>query len=293
MELTEIVQVKFNRSDGRTLSLESGSWGITSITGIEFPSIELFTADKGIGNGSILTGKRKTSRDIEISAKQRVRRNNLTSFISNRSQVLGFFNPNYSFDLVMTVLGQTKIAKACEIQSASYQTVNGEDFSPTLTVKMLSLDSDLYGTDEANISFVNTKALWHDTRVYTLGGGTQAFGLIELATTQQIDYEGSEEAPITIEVIASGLVEGITVTLNGTTLTVSQELTEGDKLVIDTGERTITLNGKGISEDLIDTVTLSTMMLQVGDNTLSVESDGNTAFSASVQYTGRYGGIYD
>ena len=62
------VLVKAVRSDGQVFNYHDSDWGITSLEGVDFPVIEIFKSNRGYGNGSIITGKRKQSRQIEIKA---------------------------------------------------------------------------------------------------------------------------------------------------------------------------------------------------------------------------------
>ena len=64
--ISKQVKVKAIRSDGQVFEYESDDWGITSLSGLDFPNIEIFKEDRGFGNGSIITGKRKQARDIHI-----------------------------------------------------------------------------------------------------------------------------------------------------------------------------------------------------------------------------------
>ena len=53
------VILKAVRSDGQVFEYEGDDWGITSLEGLDFPKFEISKADRGSGNGSIITGKRK------------------------------------------------------------------------------------------------------------------------------------------------------------------------------------------------------------------------------------------
>ena len=63
------VKLKAVRSDGQVFEYRSDDWDITSLSGLDFPNLEIFQEDRGFGNGSIITGKRKQARDIDIIAR--------------------------------------------------------------------------------------------------------------------------------------------------------------------------------------------------------------------------------
>lgn len=88
------------RSDGQVFEYNGDDWGLTSLEGVDFPKFEISKADRGYGNGSIITGKRKEARDIDIKARERNAGNNTL----DRPLALGFHNSNFTFDLYITYM---------------------------------------------------------------------------------------------------------------------------------------------------------------------------------------------
>lgn len=282
------VYLRAVRSDGQVFNYHDEDWGLISLEGVDFPTIEIFKSNRGYGNGSIITGKRKASRQIEITAQEQ---NKLVNDV-DRARAIGFHNSNYTFDLYITYMGVTRIAKECQLESASlpnenvYRRLN-------LTVSYLHPESDLLGEGNESTNFTDTDALWHVTRAYAPDGGTLAFGVINHTTSKVINYLGSEDTYIKAIIEAKGLVEGVNIKINDIAVHVTVTLEEGDTLEVDSEKKTVKLNGADVSPSLYTGETLPRLILTYGDNVVTVEADdpGNTAYNADVIYTGRYGGL--
>jgi hypothetical protein len=282
------VLVKAVRNDGEVFNYHDSDWGIISLEGVDFPVIEIFKSNRGYGNGSIITGKRKQSRQINIKAQEQNKLNNA----EDRARAIGFHNSNYTFDLHITYMGVTRIAKDCQLEAASLPNDNVWK-RLNLTVSYLHPESDLLGENSESTNFTDTDPLWHVTRAYSPGGGTLAFGVINHTTSKIINYLGSEDTYIHVRVEATGLVEGMNIEINGVKMHVEVTMTEGDLLNIDSETKTVRLNGEDVAPALYDGEQLPKLILTYGDNTVKVEADdeGNTAYGADLIYVGRYGGL--
>lgn len=275
------------RSDGQVFEYEGDDWGITSLEGLDFPKFEISKADRGYGNGSIITGKRKEARDIDIVARERNAGNNTL----DRPLALGFHNSNFTFDLYITYMGVTRIAKGCELQGSKCPSGNVFD-ALTLTVSYLHPDSDLLGEASDSTNFTAVDPMWHWSRVYTQGGAL-TYGVINHATSKIINYLGSEDTFIHVRLEATGFVEGVNVGVGSTIVHVDCTLGSGDILELDSEAKTVKVNGVDIAPANYDGELVPKLILTYGDNVVTVKADdeGNTAFDADVTYVGRYGGI--
>lgn len=284
---TKKVQLRAVRSDGQVFEYQNSDWGILTLEGIDFPAFEIFKVNRGSGNGVIITGKRKEARDIDITAHERNSSNNAI----DRRTALGFHNSNYTYDLYITYMGVTRIAKDCQIQGAKCPSKNVYE-SLELTVSYLHPESDLLGENTDTTTFTDTIPMWHVTRAYTVGGSL-TYGVISHATTKVINYLGSEDTFLKIVVEASGFIENLNITVNGIELNIKIELKGSDVLIVDSESKTITLNGKDVPLSKYNGEMLPKLILKYGDNTVKVAPDdeGNTAFNADVTYIGRYGGL--
>ncbi|MCU7380856.1 phage tail family protein [Clostridiales Family XIII bacterium ASD5510] len=281
------VKVIAKRSDGQVFSYENADWGILELDGLSFPPIEIFKKNRGFGNGAIITGKRKDAREIDIVATSRNRANNTI----DRKRALAFHNSNYTFDLYITYLDTTRIAKECELQGAKCPTGNVYD-RQILTVNYLAADADLFEDSSVITQFKNVYPLWHVARAYP-PDGSLAFGYTENATSKIIEYLGSEPAPVVATIMATGAVEDITVKVRDISVTVRCNLGSGDVLVVDSENRIITLNGMRIPENQYNGLDLPNLLVKYGDNFMQIIAGdpGNVAFETDLKFTGRYGGI--
>lgn len=281
------VQLRAVRSDNQVFEYQNDEWGITSIEGIDFPTFEIFQSNRGYGNGSIITGKRKEAREIDIVAREKNRKNN----IQDRAQVIGFHNSNYTFDLYITYMGVTRIAKGCQIQGAKCP-ANNVFKELELTVSYLHPESDLLGENSDTTTFTDTIPMWHTTRAY-LQNGALVFGLIAHATEKVVNYLGSEDTFVKIKIESSGFVENMNITINGITLNIKITLKSNDILIIDSEKKVVSINGEDVSLSSYNGEVLPNLILSYGDNQIKISPDdeGNTAFDAEVIYIGRYGGL--
>ncbi|MDY5287596.1 MAG: hypothetical protein SPH11_07585 [Lentihominibacter sp.] len=275
------------RSDGQVFEYEGDDWGVTSLKGLDFPKFEISKADRGYGNGSIITGKRKEARDIDIVARERNAGNNTL----DRPLALGFHNSNFTFDLYITYMGVTRIAKGCELQGSKCPSGNVFD-ALTLTVSYLHPDSDLLGEASDSTNFTAVYPMWHWSRVYTQGRSL-IYGVINHATSKVINYLGSEDTFIHVRLEATGFVEGVNIGIGSTIVHIDCTLGSGDILELDSEAKTVKVNGVDIAPANYDGELVPKLILTYGDNVVTVKADdeGNTAFDADVTYVGRYGGI--
>lgn len=276
------------RSDGQVFEYNGDDWGLTSLEGVDFPKFEISKADRGYGNGSIITGKRKEARDIDIKARERNAGNNTL----DRPLALGFHNSNFTFDLYITYMGVTRIAKGCELQGSKCP--SGNVFNAlTLTVSYLHPESDLLGEASESTNFTAVDPLWHVTRVYTQGAGSLVYGVINHATSKVLNYLGSEDTFIHVRLEATGFVEGVNIGVGSIQVHIDCTLGSGDVMELDSEAKTVKVNGTDLAPASYNGELVPKLILTYGDNVVTVKADdeGNTAFNADVTYVGRYGGI--
>lgn len=275
------------RSDGQVFEYNGDDWGLTSLEGVDFPKFEISKADRGYGNGSIITGKRKEARDIDIKARERNAGNNTL----DRPLALGFHNSNFTFDLYITYMGVTRIAKGCELQGSKCPSGNVFD-ALTLTVSYLHPESDLLGEASESTNFTAVDPTWHWSRIYTQGGSL-IYGVINHATSKVLNYLGSEDTFIHVRLEASGLVEGVNIGVGSINVHIDCTLGSGDVLELDSEAKTVKVNGVDLAPASYNGELVPKLILTYGDNVVTVKADdeGNTAFDADVTYVGRYGGI--
>lgn len=282
------VNIKAVRSDGRTFNYNADDWGIIGeIEGIDFPPVEIFKSDRGFGNGSIITGKRKAARNIDFVSEKR----GLVNNERDRAVALGFHNTNYTYDVYITYMGNTRIAKNCELEN--FKCSSGNIYSRlTLTVSYLCADSDLFADASTDTKFVNVTPLWHVSRAYT-EGSSLPFSIATHTTSKVVEYLGSEPTYVEAIIEASGYVKGMNIVINDVLIHIDIELNEGDVLKLDSQNKYITLNNVKVPEKNYNSEDLPNLMIEYGDNIISIYADdiGNTSFDSAVNYVGRYGGV--
>ena len=283
--------MKAIRSDGVYVNYESSDWGVISLSGIEFAENEIFTEYKGIGNGEIVTGKRKRGRNIEVAAKLRDPRND-ERFALMRKNILVFHNSAFTYDLEITVLGKKRIAKDCEIVASSYPTVLDSEMYPTLTVAYKSPYAVLFEDFTDTEQMFAITPMWHSDRTYAVESYPRLYGIEERITEKYIYYNGSEPAPLIITITASGLItEDIEIDLNGNIFKVTADLGTGDVLVINAETCDVYKNDTLLSPAYYNSEMFLSVALAIGDNVLKINSGDNLAFNSEISYTGRYDGV--
>ncbi len=282
------VAIKAVRSDGEVFEYHGEDWGIVSVEGLDFPEIEIFRSNRGYGNGSIITGKRKKERIIDIVARESEKLNNA----EDRARAIGFHNSNYTFDLYCTYMGVTRIAKDCQLESASLPNDNVWK-RLKLTVSYLHPESDLLGEGNVSTTFTDTDPYWHVTRAYAPDGGNLIFGVINHTSSKVVNYLGSEDTYIKVHLEASGLVENMNIGIGHVNVHIDCTLHDGDVLELDSEAKTVTVNGTDLAPASYTGENLPKLILTYGDNVITIKADdeGNTAYDAEVTYTGRYGGL--
>lgn len=275
------------RSDGEVFNYRDSEFELIEVSGIDFTEVEVFKSPRGIGHGDIITGIRKLSREITL---QGVVKNHITGLYGNsRDKVIGFHNANYRYDLKLTYLGRTLYAKNCVIQHQVYP-AERIGRNAIFNISFLSPYSDLFSAESSSVGFINSTPLWHNVRIYEKDKGL-AFGKLDRLTTKIVQYLGSEETPVRIEINATGQVEGITVAVNAISFKIDERLSNGDTLIIDSDSKLITKNGEKLSFKKYELDKLIQLKLRYGQNAITVNSDSSIAFTTKVAYTGRYGGL--
>lgn len=289
MDWRDNVQVllKSIRSDGIVFEYNTSYWGLLSIDGFDAPSIEVFTEKKAYGNGDMITGKRKGSREMEISADERgsLDRN------SEREFAIAFHNSNYTYTLEITYMGRTRLAKDCVI--SDFKCPNKNIYQPLeLTVTYLSPEADLFEEIEVSTLFKEVVPMWYVTRYYT-DDIVNTFSEVISVKEKTIDYLGSEPAPLLITIKALGLVENVNIYVNGVLFKITKTMNKDDVIIVDVVERLVLFNGRPMQPSEYTSNTLLLLQIVYGKNVIKIvpDDEDNTFLEPIIDYTARYGGI--
>lgn len=275
--------LKAVRSDGLIFHYESDDWRTTSVTGVDAADIEVSKEARGVGDGAIITGRRRLPREITITAQAQNH--------EARAKAQGFHNNRYRVDLYITYNGVTRIAKDCELTGKSIPTKNVYK-RPDMTIKFLSPHADLFAVEGDQTSFSKRQPLWAWPHAFR-SGAKRNFSREEVATEKVIEYLGSSPAQTIIEIESQGYAKNITVKVNDRVAILNVELKKGDTITIDTSRSYAVHNNKilalGTDDDPYD---FRQFVLDYGDNVVKVDAEaGASALRTSIEYVGRYDGV--
>ena len=275
--------LKAVRSDGLTFIYESDDWRVLSITGIDAAEIEVSKEARGVGDGTIITGKRRLQREVTIAAK--------AQNYEARIKAQGFHNNRYTYDLYVTYNGVTRIAKDCELTGKSIPTRNIYK-KPDLTVKFLSPHADLFAVGSEQTNFSRKQALWAWPHVYRANKPLN-FARSEVTTEKIINYIGSSPAKPVIEIESTGYARNLEIAVNQNVAKLNIEMHKGDHIYIDASMSYAVFNNQilAFNEDQ-DPYDFRKFLLDFGDNLVKVSAEiGSSILRTNVTYVGRYDGL--
>ena len=102
--MDEAVVARFVRDDGAELVADETDWGLTKIEGADAPKLQIFTEDNAVGDGSTVTGKKVSERDLQIEAEVMDAAQN----DALRWRATEFFNPKRTYKVYLTYMGRTR-----------------------------------------------------------------------------------------------------------------------------------------------------------------------------------------
>ena len=275
--------VRAIRSDGLTFNYENDDWMMTSLEGAEFPQIEVFTEAKGIGDGDLITGRRKGYRTIEVATVPRNYDDG--NYRELRRAALFFHNPSFTYDVEITYMGDVKIAKGCAIKGLTFPTERYRK-NASLKISYLSPYGELFAVGEEQSNFSSITPRWDVTRSY-IAGKKLLYSTEDRSDSVLIEYEGTARTNPVINIMADGYVKDLVVKIGAVTCIVETTLKKGDIVVIDGSKAYATLNGEMIKSP----VDFRKLKLIPGANLITITSSSGNAFKSKITYTGRYDGI--
>ncbi len=264
--------------------------GLTKLTGMDSPTVEIFTEKSANSDGEIITGSRVGSRLISLSLVSRDERKNREM----RTIASAFFSPSQTFSVSVTLEGKTRIAKYCRLKALAMPT--GSIYAPlAITASFLCPSGYLTGTDDEtqgkNLNSV-TPALGFPF-VSVVGYGFN-FGIRNFAKVINVSNTGDASTFIRaiFEVDGTDTVINPSLICGDAFVKVLTELSLGDVLVIDSELRTITLNGQNVLNLMSKDSTMGNMTLAVGENTIGFDADEHeNQLRIRVYYEYKYNGL--
>lgn len=285
--MKHIASLKAIRSDGEVFNYQSDSWELRALEGFDFPEIETSKQARGVGDGDIITGQRRVSRDMKIVARPLDAEN----YNLQRMRAIAFHNSRMKYDLHINYLGTERIAKDCQITASNFPIGNVYKMKD-LTIRFLSTYADLFAVESEQTNFSKKQALWVWPHAY--GQGIMLpFSAEEHTTEKVINYIGSSSAHPIIEITSTGYAKNIEITVNKKTAILNVEMRKGDRIEIDTSKSYAIHNNKilslGADNDPYD---FRKFTLDFGDNFVKVDAEvGGSALRTEIEYIGRYDGL--
>lgn len=281
------------RSDGKVFDYTNHEFMLLTLEGADFPEVEIFTQNRGLGDGEIITGSRRKGRNIIVTARPK----SIHGLRALRDEALKFHDPNYTFDVAINYMERILTAKNCKIKAFSFPTVNTYTTSK-LTVSFLSEEPDLFSNEYAQQPFYQKKGAWSVTRAYA-ANKPMIYATGKKVNDILISYDGINAADMTLSVYFSGYVHNLTVGMAGKTVTFTKDFIADDILMINSKESFASMKrgtGPGSSVTMFpytDTGNFDMRQLKIppGETLISLRGDIGDAFDALVSYEGRYSGV--
>lgn len=285
--MKHIASLKAIRSDGEVFNYQSDSWELRALEGFDFPEIETSKQPRGVGDGDIITGQRRVSRDMKIV----VRPLDVENYNLQRLQAIAFHNSRMRYDLYINYLGTERIAKDCRITASNFPLGNVYKMKD-LTVRFLSSYADLFAVDSEQTNFIIKQAMWAWPHTYKSGKPLN-FASNKLTTEKVINYIGSSPAKPIIEIESIGYAKNLEIVVNKNIAKLNIEMHKGDYIYIDTSMSYAVFNNQilAFDEDQ-DPYDFRKFLLDFGDNIVKVDAEiGSSVLRTNVTYVGRYDGL--
>lgn len=278
--------VSFKRSDGREFAIDGSTFDLLEIDGIGSAKVEIFTEKRAVGDGDIVTSKRVAARTINIKAKNRLGRLN-----EQLRKVAGaFFNPRYTFDVIVQYMGVTRTASGCEIKAIDMPTKN---VHAPLRLNLTMYCPDAYllgeGLSGQNINSVSNGFGFPFVSLVDVGFNYSVF---DFASNISIENDGDSPTYIRAVFTSRGAVQNPKLIKDDSFVRVLTTIDVGDVLEIDTEHNTVTLNGENAIVLVDKLSSFSGMTLDIGDNTIGFAADSSdNLLDVSVYFAKRYQGV--
>jgi hypothetical protein len=281
---------------GKPDSNSGVSFGLTSVLGLEFPELEVFTQPKGLGDGVFFTGQRFQPRTIEIHAKQLGR--TPEDIFHYRRQIMEYFLMNHDYKIVVEVVDQgswstkTRCLNNCKLIAASYPTIDAADTNPDIVLQFMAPEAYF----EAVTASTKTETNLADRTFMTVSanGDYKVRPIIKMTCTTS----AANMAEMTISMPDLGLY---TRTITGNYYdTTGSYLTLGDVIILDPEKSSVNINGTDYEVHPGDAAAFFTNCFLIPNESirfsyLPYDTQGNqisgSKWTVEFEWTERYSGI--
>lgn len=286
--------ILLTRSDERTFAIDGSPLGLVELTGVDAPTVEVFTEKNAVGDGDVVTGQRVAARVITFKARARGTRLNAQM----RALAGAFFNPAYTFDAAFTYGGVTRTARGCRLKALALPTANV--YAPlelTLTLLCPAGYLDGGGLHGEDLNSVAPRLGWPFVSLVKSDARATpgfVFGVHNYAKTITVNNNGDGPtwARAVFTLTGADTVKNPRLTRGDAFVRVLCTLSPGDTLEIDTEKRTVRLNGRNALHLVDRQSSFQRMVMGVGNNTIGFDADTHdNQLSVRVYYAVRYGGL--
>jgi len=276
----------FKRSDGKSMTFGDEAFAILAMSGIDEVKPEIFRKKKARGDGDVITGYRLPARDLMCKAEIVDSRLNGAM----RSVLNSFFSHSYTYDVYITYINETRYAKGCRLMRFHCPTANVyEPIKPQ--VNMLNPDAYFLSVDEFGKNIASTGGSFGFPYV-NLAGKTTPFGVFLFARNVEIFNDGDAEAFPKAVFTFRGEVTNPSVGMGSSYVKVIDTFVEGDTLIMNAADKSITKNGLNISTKLDKGSRWNDLVFQIGDNSISYDAEyGNNLLDVTIYFNKRYVGV--
>lgn len=278
-----MTSVKFERSDNKTFTMGEGSqWGVYSINGLDAAEYTLFTENRGVGDGDVITGERVSSRTLEFKAKNR----NTTMNAMQRAEALQFFNPKYSYKIYIEYMdGSHWIEGRLSGLSCPVQNVHG---LLRLSVSFFCVDPYLKSLDDFGKDIASQEARWGFPYMDSPDLGTLV-SVYNFGNNVELEYDGDVAAPFTVTITADGDVVNPKIIKDDYFIRIIDTMTSADTFVINLDTLTVTKNGENAMAKVDRASDFTEIKMQPGMNTISYSADtGENLMHVRLSYYKNY-----
>lgn len=258
------------------------SYGLTGTGHLE---VEIFTENKAVGDGDIITGQRLPSREIRIESVCITKAGNEIA----RRVANAFFNPIYEYELHLEYKDQKRWVP-CLLSIYDLPTENTHR-PQALTVAFLCpdplfLSEDSFGHNIASIMPRHGfPYMCHP--VY----GTLA-SVFNFGQSVVIQNDGDVATWPRVKITARGHVENPSIIKDELFVRIQDTMDMGDEIVVDFTRKTVHKNGVNIVQKLSKDSSLTSIAFQVGTNVIGYAADdGENVMNVFVDVYKRYTGV--
>lgn len=286
----EKVQIEVIRNDGREFFIDNITWKIHSdgLEGFDFIGPSVVTETNAFGDGSMTQGVTITEKDRTIKCRYR---GELNEKARQRELVRSFFNPRYTFKVIVEYMGEKKYCEGT-LYAMSCPTAN---IYQDLELQFTILSSEIpfllsYDDFNKNIAAF-TGGLEFNFEIPETGID---FGEYSFAKEITINNQGDVETYCKAIFTAKGDVTNPVLKKDDKFIRIIDTMEAGDVIEMDLVSKPvhITKNGVNIIGKTDRQSSFNEMVFNVGQNVISYDADnGDNLLEVVLIYNERYLGI--